>query len=675
MSKINCKFKKFDFGKNTQGEDNSAFFFYQALLVVIVGIGIYVRFKGLGKWPLAVDEYYIAKSVENILEYGVPKFPCGGYYVRGILYQYLAAPFIYFFSNDEFWLRIIPVLSNILAIPPLYLLGKRLFGKTAACLSVVFFALSIWEIEFARFARMYAPFQAIFLWYLVFFYRVFVDKNQDSWKWLYIFSFVSIFLYEGSIFLLLFNFIPLVLNYKREDRNNLIFSAGIFICGYIFLSIDFRHLGVAQYLSPAISLPSGSNNGIILLPNILLTFIPHGTVWTFLLLLPAFLTIICFYKLIKYGYLSNCLKLSLCAIMGMSFFNMFGLIIMFSMVCYLFGIIQLDVSNKKIFRLCCFVVLFNFIFWFVFGLTTEEWHHVFKDIDGNSIKKLLVILFKYPDIFEQVVYPWLRAIPQVAIVSAIVICFGLLRALKKPGNNKDQLVMVALILVCFMFLGVLTTPYHNTRYSFFIYPAILLLVAGSITRMATIIPKNYNYQHLLIVFFGVIYMGSVEDFGMYHLKEIDSKEINFRLNYDLFRAVHYYPRQENKTPAQTINHNSKNGDIIVSTDTSVDYYLNRLDYSYVSINSRELRVVVGCDGTKQIWTNAKLIYEEEALFKLLDNSSVTVWLITRSMAAKYKNDTEKKINSRYKNYLFGESLDGSINVYKIQPTNICLPDS
>ena len=647
------------------GKDNRILFFCQVLFVVTVGIGIYIRFKGLGKWPLAVDEYLIAKSVRNILEYGVPKFSCGGYYVRGILYQYLAAPFLYFFSNDEFWLRAIPVVSNILAIFPLYLIGKRLFGKTGACLSVVFFSLSIWEIEFARFARMYAPFQAIFLWYLLFFFRVLVDKDKCSWKWLHILSFVSIFVYEGSIFLLLFNFIPVILNYRQKDKINLIFSVLLFIFGYIFLSIDFRHLGAALHLPMDVSIPVSSDSGRILFPQILLTTIQTGSIWAFLILVPVFLTIISSYKLIKDVNLNNLVRLCLCAITGISFFNLFGLLIIFAAVCYLLGIIQWNSLNKKVLILCCFVILFNFIFWFIFGLTTEEWHSFFKDIDGNSIKKLLVILFKYPDIFEQILYPWLRAIPQLAILSAGIICLGLPIALKKPCINKDQLVLVALILVCFMFLGILKTPYHNTRYSFFFYPAILLLVAGSITMWTTTIFKNYRFLNLLILLFGIIYMVSVEDFSVYHLKGIDSKEINYRLNYDRFRAVHYYLRKDCKTPAQIINYNLRDGDIVVSTDVTVDYYLKQLDYSYVDAKSGGFRGIVACGGTKHIWTNARLIYERETLWKLLDNSSVTVWLITRSMDAKYKNDTEKKINNRYDKYLFQKSLDGLINVYRI----------
>jgi len=53
--------------------------------------GIYARFKGLGTWPLGVDEFYISRSIDFVLHTGLPEFPCGGIYPRGILYQYIVA--------------------------------------------------------------------------------------------------------------------------------------------------------------------------------------------------------------------------------------------------------------------------------------------------------------------------------------------------------------------------------------------------------------------------------------------------------------------------------------------------------------------------------------------------------------------------------------------------------
>ena len=58
--------------------------------VVAFCAGVFFRFWGLGDAPLAVDEYFLGTSILNITERGLPEFPCGGYYSRGILIKYLS---------------------------------------------------------------------------------------------------------------------------------------------------------------------------------------------------------------------------------------------------------------------------------------------------------------------------------------------------------------------------------------------------------------------------------------------------------------------------------------------------------------------------------------------------------------------------------------------------------
>ena len=54
------------------------------ITVAAVVFGLWGRFKGLGTWPLADDEYYMARAVQDILRVGLPEFECGGWYLRGL---------------------------------------------------------------------------------------------------------------------------------------------------------------------------------------------------------------------------------------------------------------------------------------------------------------------------------------------------------------------------------------------------------------------------------------------------------------------------------------------------------------------------------------------------------------------------------------------------------------
>jgi 4-amino-4-deoxy-L-arabinose transferase-like glycosyltransferase len=186
--------------RTSASRDHSVTICY-VLMGLALAAGTYFRLKGLAKSPFAIDEYYIASSVRNILEHGLPQFDCGGYYTRGLLLQYLAAPLFKYGSNDELYFRLITVISNLLTIPALYLLGKRIAGRAAACFVVVLFSVSIWETEMARFARMYAPFQMLFIWYLYFLYKALILTDATARKWMYWISLISIFVSEEAIFL------------------------------------------------------------------------------------------------------------------------------------------------------------------------------------------------------------------------------------------------------------------------------------------------------------------------------------------------------------------------------------------------------------------------------------------------------------------------------------------
>jgi len=155
-------------------------------LSIFVIIGVWGRFNALGRWPLAEDEYYLMKSVLNILHTGIPEYPSGGYYFRGILQQYITAGIELFLKNPELSGRIVTVIANICAIPAVYIIGNFIGGRNIAISACCLFLISSLEIEFSRFARMYAPFQAVFLWFLAFIISSFNTRENKYRLFLHI---------------------------------------------------------------------------------------------------------------------------------------------------------------------------------------------------------------------------------------------------------------------------------------------------------------------------------------------------------------------------------------------------------------------------------------------------------------------------------------------------------
>src|SRR5919106_5073841 len=151
-----------------------------ALLLAAGALGLYARLDGFGARQLGIDEYYTAKSVEFILESGLPAYEGGGYYFRGPIVQYLMAASAWLFGETEFAYRLPALIFNLLSIPLAYIYVRRHAGVAVAAAVALALLVSSWHVEFARFARMYAPFQFMTLLFLL---TVDVTYFGGKWRW------------------------------------------------------------------------------------------------------------------------------------------------------------------------------------------------------------------------------------------------------------------------------------------------------------------------------------------------------------------------------------------------------------------------------------------------------------------------------------------------------------
>ncbi len=335
-----------------------------------------IRLKGLGKWPLAIDEYYIVKSVENILKYGIPQWESGGLYLRGLLFQYMIAGLLLFGLKAEFASRIIPVFLNLLAFPPLYILAKKISGKVLANVLLIIFCFSVWEIEFARFARMYVPFQTLFLWYLLFLYKYLIEDDNKSLKWIFSLSFISIFVYEGSVFPAALNFLILFwdkekkkfqLDHILKDRFNYLFLGiclGILASAYIYNTWDAREISSnnlypASYHETVPNISSSgiihennesSHNGFIRIPDLFFYSVSMISVWFYLMVFIIIINGFFIYKIVQHQK-KNLSLLCLIALIILSALNQFSLVLIAAICFLLLEWIKIEDLKSKQFKI------------------------------------------------------------------------------------------------------------------------------------------------------------------------------------------------------------------------------------------------------------------------------------------------------------------------------------
>src|SRR6188472_3214577 len=199
-----------------------------AILLLAMVWGLFVRFNGLGSRPWAVDEYFSATAVRYVLDKGVPEFPTGGYYMRGLPLQYLQAGSVLLFGDNEFAHRLPAALFGVLTLVFVFLYARIFLPWPLAAVCVAILAVSGWEIEFSRFSRMYAAFQCITVAFFLAYHQAYF-KGSEKLKYLpHALALVAVTFHALGLFLLPFLFLPLFIDRNARQgapvRNRWVFA-------------------------------------------------------------------------------------------------------------------------------------------------------------------------------------------------------------------------------------------------------------------------------------------------------------------------------------------------------------------------------------------------------------------------------------------------------------------
>jgi 4-amino-4-deoxy-L-arabinose transferase-like glycosyltransferase len=132
-------------------------------LIIILVVGGFLRFYGLGDQSLWIDEGYSINAAQSVLEKGLPIMDSGEWYKKGQADVYSIAASLTFFDFDAFnpWPARLPAaIFGTLSILMAGIFAGRLCKSYAVILgSSLLMALSTWEIAWSRQARGYAGMQ------------------------------------------------------------------------------------------------------------------------------------------------------------------------------------------------------------------------------------------------------------------------------------------------------------------------------------------------------------------------------------------------------------------------------------------------------------------------------------------------------------------------------------
>jgi len=149
-------------------------------LALLVLAGAYLRLANLGDLGFRWDEDLSSLAVRAILEKGIPELPSGMVYLRGGLFLYAMAAGAELFGFSELALRLPAALIGIATIPLAFVFGRALFGARIGLVVAALIAISQWDIEFSRYARMYAPFTFCYVLTLYFLWKHRVESESRA---------------------------------------------------------------------------------------------------------------------------------------------------------------------------------------------------------------------------------------------------------------------------------------------------------------------------------------------------------------------------------------------------------------------------------------------------------------------------------------------------------------
>jgi len=420
------------------------------------------------------------------------------------------------------------------------------------------------------------------------------------------------------------NFIVLAMSRDLWRTPHLVVSASILAASVVFFLIDFRFLHAEPALPTSGGGAVGAQERATLLEKILTQVPVLATDLTNLL--GAVFVLVTVAGLLAYFLVrlwsARCGAWSavvLAAVGSAALFNQLVLAAFILLGALLVGWIDARSLFRPPSRSAMLTIIVVCLIWIGYA--------VYMAADTGSVVPLKALI-RFPELLYSIVYPWLMAIPAMAVLLGAGTAVLTLYVVIHPNQHRGERFLIALVLLSVTFIGIAPTMYEETRYSFHLYPLGLILALTGVKLLVDSVPRLPRRTTALPAAGAVAYFLFSADFAISHLVTIDQYDSNFRVGYDDRVARHYYPRFDFATPAAYVESQRQEDDIIITSDVTLAEYLPNTDYVYMSASDPRY-VGQACErGTRERWTGSALLSSREELADVVRyRSESEIWLI------------------------------------------------
>lgn len=463
------------------------------LLAAIVGItivGFYLRYRCLGCLGFRWDEDLTSLAVKALLEKGVPELPSGMIYLRFYPYQWIVAASVKIFGFSEFSMRLPAVLFGTLLIPAAYYVGKKFHSEQAGLIVAACVAVSFWQVEMARTARMYAPF---FLVYLVGAYTIFRVHYQDRERifslWVIPLAFLALSLHQLAYSLAILLLLAIPLRPSLARTLSLIAQAAVIGMAFIALKSVEEHF---FYLARGAAESGGGGPIAALLQQISFPDIRLASVvWSDFTLIASMVTaavLLASWRLCRAEFLRQTVayRVLTIAAVGLSLlhlFNLVAIVLALMLVALKDGVRSL--RNPAWYRpvLICLSV---FLLWLGTVLAVDATSASAGAIESPTLRKLLRTLADYPNFRLFWSYPLER--PLLALPLALGTLWGIDRIARNRPDATALFVVGGFWSVIFV-NSVLQTKFEFFRYNLQLDPIFLVMVVSGLMALPELMAR------------------------------------------------------------------------------------------------------------------------------------------------------------------------------------------
>jgi len=611
------------------------------LLIVIIVSGLLLRLWHLGYLNFWGDENITALAVRGILAHGYPRFPSEMIYLRSLPTTYLSALSATLFGFHEMALRLPSVLFSAGTIFVIYKLGQRVFSRRLGLVAAFVLAFSYWDLEFARHARMYAPFAFFYTLTLYAIYRGVIERDQ---RWFVIsipIAMLTVLLHElgGAVALL---YLALI---TRQRRNRLprtpLFVAALalmLVAGAQFYLVQFG-FGIPEPLAQKAAGQFSLLAGGVQLKNFLqfppvpsaLTESP-SLLWSGL---AAFLAGSCFFakKIYPGEYWTPVAMASVILILVLHQILLAGIILFLYLLFSEKGFYSL--ARREI-RMMAILILLAFGFWTAYGLFDSTANA------ATGLERFKAVIKSDAGLPRLYYLCFISAFP----LMATVVGAGLLRLFYLSAPNQDATndckVKAFFIFIGFVMpllaAGFIKTEWLEYRLNFHVNPLFVLIYVFTFAEIFRAARHWLNRRQakksrcvVVLALLSLAFVGCCEQIYPQRLYNLLTRDYGDPVDYRSAPGSHFRLMPDHQAPANYVQSQRVENDIVIVVDWLAQRnYLGRADYW---LRSDAFAYQSYHDDQKyfDIYTGTQVVPSVEALQKIIaERATRRVWIITAS---------------------------------------------